>query len=91
MTSGRVADTRKPFVPVIVLDSNSNPHSIQFILDTGFTGQLLLPNRYMEFVWACRSQNGLMQGRRPVTLREYLTPKPRLSGEEPGDKQKSFS
>lgn len=48
MTSGRVADTRKPFVPVIVLDSNSSPHTIQFILDTGFTGQLLLPNRYMD-------------------------------------------
>ena len=48
MTSGNVADTRKPFVPVIVLDSNSSPHTIQFILDTGFTGQLLLPNRYMD-------------------------------------------
>ena len=48
MTSGRVDDTRKPFVPVIVLDSNSNPHTIRFILDTGFTGQLLLPNRYMD-------------------------------------------
>ena len=48
MTSGKVADTRKPFVPVIVLDSNSSPHTIQFILDTGFTGQLLLPNRYMD-------------------------------------------
>ena len=48
MISGRVADTRKPFVPVTVLDRHSNPHSIQFILDTGFTGELLLPSRYMN-------------------------------------------
>ena len=48
MTSGRVADTRKPFVPITVLDSRNSPHIIQFILDTGFNGQLLLPNRYMN-------------------------------------------
>ena len=48
MISGRVAETRKPFVPVTVLDSHSNLHTIQFVLDTGFTGQLLLPNRYMN-------------------------------------------
>ena len=48
MTYGKVADIRKPFVPITVLDSHSNPHTIQFILDTGFTGQLLLPNRYIE-------------------------------------------
>ena len=48
MTSGRVADTRKPFVPITVLDSDSNAHTIQFILDTGFAGELLLPNRYMD-------------------------------------------
>ena len=48
MTSGRVALTRKPFVPVTVLDSHRNPHTIQFILDTGFTGQLLLPRRFMN-------------------------------------------
>ncbi len=48
MTSGRVISTRKPLVPVTVLDSQRNPHIIQFILDTGFTGQLLLPDRYMN-------------------------------------------
>lgn len=48
MTSGRVDARRKPFVPVTVLDNQSHPHTIQFILDTGFTGQLLLPNRYMN-------------------------------------------
>lgn len=48
MSSGRVAATRKPLVPVTILDSRRNPHTIQFILDTGFNGQLLLPNRYMN-------------------------------------------
>ncbi len=48
MTPGRVDARRKPFVPVTVLDNQSKPHTIQFILDTGFTGQLLLPNRYMN-------------------------------------------
>ena len=48
MTSGRVALNRKPFVPVTILDSQSNPQTVQFIVDTGFTGQLLLPDRYMN-------------------------------------------
>lgn len=48
MTSGRVDARRKPFVPVTVLDRLSNPHTIQFIMDTGFTGQLLLPSRYID-------------------------------------------
>ena len=48
MTSGRVDARRKPFVPVTVLDNQGKPHTIQFILDTGFTGQLLLPNQYMN-------------------------------------------
>ena len=46
MTSGRVIATRKPLVPITVLDNLRNPHTIQFVLDTGFTGQLLLPNRF---------------------------------------------
>ena len=48
MTPGRVDARRKPFVPVTVLDNQSKPHTIQFILVTGFTGQLLLPNRYIN-------------------------------------------
>ena len=47
MTSGRVTATRKPLVPVTILDSESSPHTIQFVVDTGFTGQLLLPDRYL--------------------------------------------
>ena len=48
MTSGGVDARRKPFVPVTMLDNQSRPHAIQFILDTGFTGQLLLLNRYLD-------------------------------------------
>ena len=48
MTSGRVIATRKALVPVTILDSQSNPHTIRFILDTGFNGQLLLPTQYMN-------------------------------------------
>ena len=47
MTSGAVTDTRKPRVPIAVLDSRDNPHTIQFVLDSGFTGQLLLTSRYL--------------------------------------------
>ena len=48
MISGKVSASRKPFVPVTILDNHSNPHTIRFILDTGFTGQLLLPDRYID-------------------------------------------
>ena len=48
MTSGAVTATRKPLVPITVLDRRNNPHTIQFVLDSGFTGQLLLPNRYLD-------------------------------------------
>jgi len=30
------------------LDVNENPHLIPMVLDTGFTGQVLLPQRYVE-------------------------------------------
>lgn len=48
MTSGRVTATRKPLVPITVLDRHNNPHTIQFVFDSGFTGQLLLPKRFMD-------------------------------------------
>ena len=90
MISGRVIYTRKPLVPVIVLDSQRNPHTIQFVLDTGFTGQLLLPDRYMDRLglsiseWIdARSATGGSSG--------CLSLKPRLSGREPNDEQKSFN
>ncbi len=48
MTSGRVVSTRKPLVSLHFLDVNENPHLIPMVLDTGFTGQVLLPERYVE-------------------------------------------
>ena len=48
MTGGRVAASRKPLVSVTVLDSNGNRRPVRFVLDSGFTGQLLLPESYMR-------------------------------------------
>ena len=46
MTSGRVIASRKPLVRLAFLDDNQNRHLIPVVLDTGFTGQILLPERY---------------------------------------------
>ena len=48
MTRGYVTTTRKPMLPLTILDRNDNGHAIQFIVDTGFTGQVLLPERYIR-------------------------------------------
>ena len=48
MTSGRVTTTRKPLVSVTILDSDGNRQLIRVVLDTGFTGYLVLPERYMR-------------------------------------------
>ena len=47
MTSGRVVVTRKPLIWLHFLDVNEDPHLIPMVLDTGFTGQALLPERYV--------------------------------------------
>lgn len=59
MTIGSVTATRRPLLPVTVLDSSGNPHPIQFILDTGFTGQLVLPERYMRRLGLTTDDYGL--------------------------------
>lgn len=48
MTSGSVTATGKPLVPVTILDNRGNAHTMQLILDTGFTGQILLPERLVN-------------------------------------------
>ncbi len=48
MTSGIVTATRKPLVPLTILDDSGNRHTLRVVLDTGFTGQLLLPERYIR-------------------------------------------
>ncbi len=48
MTDGYVTATRKPLLRVTLLDTGEHRHTIPFTLDTGFTGQLLLPERYIR-------------------------------------------
>ena len=48
MTNGFVTTTRKPLLRVTLLDTGERRHTIPFVLDTGFTGQLLLPERYIR-------------------------------------------
>ena len=48
MTGGNVTATRKPLLPITLLDSAGNRHTLRVILDTGFTGELLLPERYIR-------------------------------------------
>lgn len=48
MTSGNVTATRIPLIPITLLDSAGNRHTIRAVLDSGFTGELLLPERYVR-------------------------------------------
>ena len=48
MTSGNVTSTRIPLMPITLLDSAGNSHTMRVILDSGFTGELLLPQRYVR-------------------------------------------
>ena len=48
MTTGRVTITRKPIVRLYILDSAGHQHIVPVIVDTGFTGELALPPRYVS-------------------------------------------
>ena len=48
MTIGRVTNTRKPIVRLTILDSAGHQHIVPVIVDTGFTGELALPPRYVS-------------------------------------------
>ncbi len=48
MTAGSVTRTRKPLVPITMLDQQGHRHTLRVVLDTGFTGELLLPERYVR-------------------------------------------
>ena len=48
MTSGRVISTKKPLVHLQFLDNIGELHTIPLVLDTGFTGQVSLPTRYVD-------------------------------------------
>lgn len=44
MITGSVNAGREAVIPVEVLDANAQPHAIEAIVDTGFTGSLTLPS-----------------------------------------------
>ena len=48
MTSGSVVSARRPLVPLTILDDSGNPQTLRVVLDTGFTGQVSLPERYVR-------------------------------------------
>ena len=48
MTAGRVTTSGKPLLRLEFLDRQQNRHVIPMVLDTGFTGQVLLPERYVN-------------------------------------------
>ena len=47
-TIGNVTVERQPLAPLTILDSGGNPHTLSVIVDTGFTGELALPEIYIR-------------------------------------------
>ena len=64
MTTGRATATLKPLVPITILDSRNNARTIEFVLDSGFNGQLHLPDRYIDRL-GLSSRTGLTPALRP--------------------------
>ena len=48
MTRGRIADLNLAWVPVAIQDSGGDWRQLNIMLDTGFTGELALPERYVR-------------------------------------------
>ena len=48
MTGGRVASTRLPLLSLEIQDGNGNWQTLTFVLDTGFTGFIAIPERYVR-------------------------------------------
>ena len=48
MIDGRVSSAGRALIPLSLRDDNGAWHTIQFVLDTGFTGYLALPERYVR-------------------------------------------
>ena len=46
MISGRIADMDLAWIPVRIQDGSGSWRRLRIVLDTGFTGQLALPERY---------------------------------------------
>ena len=48
MISGRIADMDLAWIPVSIQDGGGSWRRLRIVLDTGFTGQLALPERYVR-------------------------------------------
>ena len=48
MINGRIADMGLAWIPVRIQDRAGNWQLLRIVLDTGFTGQLALPARYVQ-------------------------------------------
>ena len=48
MISGKINTQREAIVTVFVLDSAGDSQPIEAVIDTGFTGSLTLPSKYIE-------------------------------------------
>ena len=46
MTGGRVTSARQPLLPLAILDGGGEWQTLPFVLDTGFTGFIAVPERY---------------------------------------------
>ena len=46
MTGGRVTSARQPLLPMAILDGGGQWRTLPFVLDTGFTGFIAVPERY---------------------------------------------
>ena len=47
-TIGNVTAERQPLAPLTLLDSTGSPHILSVIVDTGFTGELALPEIHIR-------------------------------------------
>ena len=48
MTGGRVSPARLPLAPLEIRDGNGNWQALTFVLDTGFTGFIAIPESYVR-------------------------------------------
>lgn len=65
MISGHVNANREAIIPLIVLDAEGREHGIEAIIDTGFTGFLVLPASLIDTLhlrWRARAAAMLGDG-----------------------------
>lgn len=53
MRIGRVTDTGRAYVPILVVGASGNGHEVKALLDTGFDGAVALPPSQIAALGAC--------------------------------------